>query len=47
MQMLWGIILFVVAILLIWYAIGCWAPGKANKRAEELQEEKEGKEDGK
>lgn len=34
-----GIGLFIAALLFIWYAIGCWAPGKANKRAEELQEE--------
>lgn len=30
-----GIILFVIAILLLWYAVGCWTPGQGSKKEEQ------------
>ena len=33
--MVTGIILFVVALLLIGYAIGCWMPGRESRKEEE------------
>lgn len=34
MTMVKGIILFVAALLLIWYAVGCWAPGRESRKEE-------------
>ena len=34
-----GIILFVVALLLIWYATGCWMPGHESRKEEKEKEE--------
>ena len=37
--MVTGIILFVVALLLIWYAAGCWMPGRESRKEEEEQDD--------
>lgn len=33
--MVLGIVLFLIALLLIGYAIGCWMPGRESRKEEE------------
>ena len=32
--MIWGIVLFVIALVLIGYACGCWMPGNESRKEE-------------